>query len=261
MIKKILLVVIVLVIVAVFFIPGLIIKGAVESFGSDLLQTEVKLKSAKLSILSGDLVLEGLEIANPEGFDAENALYIGIFDVKVDVSSLLSNEVRIKDIKLLNSAVTYEKTLSGDNLTSLKNKYGKSYKDKGESVKSSPESTGKSGKTVVIDHLLIDNIMVNTSIDIAGQKAKAAVPMPKIEMNDIGKNNTLTFAEAITDVLLQASDSFMKVLTTDQLNNVLKNTTGNVQKLIKDKIPSDLTDKIPTDLKDKIPGNLKNFLK
>jgi len=253
MIKKILLIVVVLVIVAVFFVPGLIIKGAVESFGSDLLQTEVKLKSAKLSILSGDLTLEGLEIANPKGFDAKNALYVGLFDVKVDVGSLLSNEIRIKDVKLLNSSVTYEKTLSGDNITTLRKKYGQSYKDKGKSVKSSSDSSSKSGKTVIIDHLLIDKIMVNTSVTIAGKKALASVPMPRVEMNDIGKNNTLTFAEAITDVLLRASDSFMKVITTDQLNNIINDTTGGVGNIIKDKIPGDL--------KDKIPGNLRNFIK
>lgn len=243
MIKKVLLILVVIVIAAIFFVPGMIIKGAVESFGSDLLQTDVKLESASLSLFSGDLILEGLEVSNPKGFNSKSALYIGKFDIKIDVSSLFSDKIHIKSVKLLNSSVTYEKTATSDNLSTLGKKYGKSYKNKGKNIKNSPNNKNK--KTVIIDYLLIDGMTINTLLSIGGQKVVADVPMPKIEMKNIGKKYSLTFAQAITDVLLRASEDLTKVITRNQINNIIKNSRGNLGNIIKNKIPM----------------KLKNFLK
>ena len=49
------------------------VKSAVETFGPDITQTEVRLEGANISPLNGTGVLKGLFIGNPKGFKSEKA--------------------------------------------------------------------------------------------------------------------------------------------------------------------------------------------
>ena len=77
----------VLAVVGVLFLLGnlgSIIKSAVESFGSDATKTKVTLAKADVSITSGESSLDGLVIANPEGFATPTAFELTVRTVAMD---------------------------------------------------------------------------------------------------------------------------------------------------------------------------------
>ena len=86
MLKKIVLGVIILVIVAVvavYFVRNMLVEKGVEAGSTYALGVETDLGSASLELGGGSLALNNFVVSNPPGFEAENCLTLkrGIFDV------------------------------------------------------------------------------------------------------------------------------------------------------------------------------------
>ena len=95
------------------------VKSAVETFGPDITQTEVRLEGANISPLNGTGVLKGLFIGNPKGFKSEKAFSANRIEVNFDLASLLSDKIVIERIYVSDPHVVYEKKLLTDNLKQL----------------------------------------------------------------------------------------------------------------------------------------------
>ena len=59
--------VLILIAVILTFTIDSIVRSAIESRGSDILQTELSVDNVSISLLSGSGSIEGLSIANPDG--------------------------------------------------------------------------------------------------------------------------------------------------------------------------------------------------
>ncbi|MDD4180051.1 MAG: AsmA family protein [Victivallaceae bacterium] len=211
---------------ALFFIDS-IIAGGIRYGGTSVLGVKVDVDSVRLSILRGSLELKGLTVENPPGSSDQYAFKIPEFHAALEPMSVLSDKIIINDITITGMYINYEPMLrGGSNLQLLLENLKKAEKDeKTKPVKKTPEKTPKEGdepkskpaKKIVIKHLLASNGQI--SMTLLGRNQ--AIPMPAIEMNDIGEGKDVGVAEAISMFLVEL------------ISNVVR-SSGNILKNIKD---------------------------
>jgi len=223
MFKKLILtfgVIIILGIVAVaFFFSSLINKAVVEGVnyvGPKLTQTKVTLDSADISLFGGKGTLEGLFVGNPEGFSGDSALKLGKISVAVDLNTVNSDTVVIKEIYIKDPQVNFERTRSGSNLQALQKNIEAAT---GAGQKDSGETTGQGDGTaaadtpqqkVIIEHLVVEGGVVD--VVVLGQKL--TLPMPPLELNNIGeKEGGIDQAKAAALFMKELIGSIAKAVT------------------------------------------------
>lgn len=210
MIKKLFLGVLVLILIAAaalyFFGSSTLnrgIKSGVETFGPRITQTAVTLDSANLSIFSGSGTLKSLKVRNPEGYKSENIFALGQIDLKVDTSTVFSDKIYIDHIIVKEPAISYEKKLTSSNVKQLLENI-EQFTGPADPAQPDPAAEDGAKKQVVIRKLIIEGGTIYVGALGVGQ----TVPLPRIEMNDIGEDGSqITMAEAIDLVLTKVVQS------------------------------------------------------
>ena len=170
---------------------GPIVKTTAERLGPKVLGTRVDVTNAHMRILSGLVKLDGVVVGPPEGFDA-NVFEMQNFRVDLDTSSLVGGAdepIVIRDITVEGPFVTYELKGVRDNLHKLLSNLGaddEEEKPEEEEKKEEAEERKEGGRKVVIEHFLFKDAKVRVAV--AGGKG-AVVPLPDIELRDIGKSS------------------------------------------------------------------------
>ena len=167
---------------------GRIVKTTAEQVGPKILGTRVDVTNAHMRILSGLVKLDGVVVGPPEGFDA-NVFEMQNFRVDLDTASLLGgadDPIVVRDITIEGPFVTYELKGIRDNLHKLLSNLGADDEEEKPEKKEDKEAEKKGGRKVVIEHFLFKDAKVRVAV--AGGKG-AVVPLPDIELKDIGKSS------------------------------------------------------------------------
>ncbi len=182
--------VLVLLLVFLQFFLGHAIKLAVNNAGPAILKTDVSIENVHARILSGKLKIDGILIGAPEGFDA-NVFEMNNLTVDIDVPSLFSDTIHIREVTILDPIVTYELKGLNSNLSALLAPFEK--KDGGEEKEVKEEKPAekepaekKPAKKLMIDKFLFQGGKVRMAV--ASGKG-AVLPLPNIELADIGKKS------------------------------------------------------------------------
>lgn len=216
-----------------------LIKAVIEKYGSEATQTSVTLKSVKIGIREGSGELNTLAVKNPKGFSSADAITLGDIKVALDLSTLQSDTIVIKDVTILQPSVLYEYAGGGGNLQALqknvqsyaakfsggKTEPNKSAGDPGQSASKQPE------KKVIIENLVIrDGKVAATHQALQGRTISA--PLPTIQLKDIGKDKGgATPAEVAEKVIGAISAQASRVATAElqkQAGDLLKNQAGGL---------------------------------
>jgi uncharacterized protein involved in outer membrane biogenesis len=237
MIKKVALVIAILIVAiagAIFYFASnldSIVKAAIEKYGSAATQAKVSLKSVELSLTEGRGSLKGLVIGNPQGFSTPEAMSLGDISVSLDIGSLQSNPIVIKQVLIQQPAITYEYTGSGSNLQAIQKNvqaYAASFGGGGQSG-SAPAGDKGAEKKVVIQDLLISGGKIGISA-AALQGRSLSSTLPTIHLKDIGKDKGgASPAEVAQKVIGTISAEASQVAAGDlqkQLGNLLKDGAG-----------------------------------
>lgn len=199
-------VLVILIVVVVLFL-GQVVKTAVETAGPQVAGVEMSLEKARVYLLLGDIKLKGLVIGNPEGFKTPSLMELNELVIDIDIGSLFTDTIVIKEIHIDGPQITYERGLKTSNLSALQeNLAPDEKKPKKEKTDAPKEKSDKPAKKVVIDDFLLENGKVNISIAIAGGK-KLTVPMAPIHLKDIGKDSDGT---SITEIVNEVLGAIMK---------------------------------------------------
>lgn len=168
-------------------------KVAVESAGSKALNVPVNVAGADLSLLGGTLGLQEVTVANPPGYRQETLLELERGDIRVDTRSLLSDTIRIKDIKLDGMAVAIEQKGLQNNLR--------------EVIRSLQRDQDPSGKKVQVDSLEITNITVTVKLlPIPGQADTLRFELAPIKVANLGQSQPMDLATLVTTILLVVAE-------------------------------------------------------
>ncbi|MGJ8640853.1 MAG: hypothetical protein ACSHYA_15795 [Opitutaceae bacterium] len=208
MIKKILLVLVLLAVIAaaaVYFLGSSAlnkgIKHGVTTVGPQVTQTPVSLADVNISLLSGKGTLKNLNVGNPEGYNSENIFALGQIDIEVDTSSVFSDKIIIDRIYIRQPEISYEKKLSSSNVKALLENIEEFTGPKSEATET--EVSQGPSKQIVIKQLIIEDGLVYVGALGIGQEVK----LPRIELNNIGEEGSGTNVADVLDIVLS------KVLT------------------------------------------------
>ncbi len=177
--------------ITVFYVvsslDSLIVAG-VEKFGSEITQTQVRLKEAKIALTSGQGTLRGLSVGNPKGFNTDTSIRLGEISVEIDTATITQNPVIIKKIVIDSPEITYEMGEKGSNIDAIQRNVDAYMAKWGITPGEQSPAKGGEGEArkLIIQNLYIRNGRVNISASFLGGK-KLGAPLPDIHLKDIGK--------------------------------------------------------------------------
>ena len=183
-------------VVAVNLFAERAVKVGIETAATKTLNVGVSLSNVDLSIMAGKLTLKNLLINNPPGYQHDKLLELKSAKIEVDVKSLLSDVVKIREIKLDGVNVVLEQRgISGNNLQDVIKTISRGQKDKDK-----PET---SGKKLHIDVLEISNVTVKVKLlPVPGKADTITLKLSPIRMTDLGGDNKLDTAALSSRILL-----------------------------------------------------------
>jgi uncharacterized protein involved in outer membrane biogenesis len=216
------LVLVVVGVILVYFFAGRALKIGIEAAATKTLNVGVSIDDVDLSVLRGKLGLQNLVINNPPGYQHKKLLELKDAKVEVNVRSLLSDVVNIREIKLDGVNVVLEQRgVSGNNLQDVINSIPT--KDKKESE--------PSGKKLHIDNLEISAAMVKVKLlPLPGRADTISLKLKPIRMTNLGSDNKLDTAALSGKILLAIAGG-----VAEQGVGVLPNDIVDTMKLTLDK--------------------------
>lgn len=199
-----------------------IVKSSIETTASDILQTSVTVGSVSISPISGEGSIEDIRIANPEGYEGDEALTIGSVQIEIEPFSILSDTVHVRLLNVQSLAISYQQRLTGGNLTELLNN-ARSYSGPTES---------ESEKEMIIDRFLMENTNLTVSTTIENIET-IEVELPRVEQTDIGRRGESgisgTVRLILERILQEAAEEGLKRVLEEGGQNLL-DRAGNALK-------------------------------
>jgi len=158
------------------------IKRGVETLGPQLTKVDVKLDGVSVSLLSGTGKIKGLVVGNPAGYQTPHAIRVDEASLALTPSSLFSDKVIVKSIRIESPNIYYEIGLGGDNLRSIMNNVSAS-------------------KKLQVDDLVITGAKVSVSVKGTGGLA-APITLPDIHLTNLGQGPEGITASELTQKVL-----------------------------------------------------------
>ncbi len=151
-----------------------IVGSGIESYGSEIAGTQVRVESVSVSPISGEGSIQGFTVANPDGFEGDYMLSISDFSISLDVQSLLTDEILIHEIILSEASFFVEQTTSGNNVMQILNNID------------AMAETETSEATMIIDRFYMENAEIYIGSNI-GEDVEANYVLESLEVRDIGR--------------------------------------------------------------------------
>ena len=154
-------------------------KKGLESAGPRVAGVATRVDDVKLSPLSGRGEVLGVFVGSPEGFRAASVIEIGRVSIEVRASTLLSEKVVIRSVRIEEMEVTYERRISGSNLSKILETIE-------ETLGAGRErSSGGEPRRLRVDEFVIQGGRVRLGLTALGGKG-AVRELPAIRLVDLG---------------------------------------------------------------------------
>ena len=182
------------ILLALIFIPGTVVKHVVPPIASQLLKVKVEIGSCFINIFDGAVHIKNMKVHNPAGYDAPYAFELGNFYVDVKMLTLASPKIEISDIVIEDMHATFEMKLGTNNLQDISNNLPKpaenaKKKKKNKETKESPQMVIRHFKIAKSDFTML----------------KVPWPIPSVELTDVGDGKTITeFVAVVYDAVFEA---------------------------------------------------------
>lgn len=206
--KKILMVLVVLVVagVAAYFMLnnplGRLVKLAVEKFGPEMTQAEVRVSSVNIAATDGKGQINGLFLGNPKGFKTDYALKAGVVGIELEPASIAKDVVVIHKVLIDAPSIIYEKGEHGTNFDAIQHNV-EQYLGAGGGKEQKSEG---GGKKLIIDSFIIRNAKVNYN-------GTFDLSLPDIELHGIGrKSGGATSAQVVKAIVAELNAKLMLAL-------------------------------------------------
>jgi hypothetical protein len=192
----------------VFFNLNSIVKKGVETVGPQLTKVDVRLGAAKLSPMNGNGELSKLFVGNPEGYKTPSAIEVGNIKVAVQLSSALSDTIRVDEVNIQAPIITFEGGIGGNNLSQILKNLEGAPEDVPPTPEGKPASEG--GKKFFVKDVVVNGGKINVNITGLGGKTMT-IPLPPIHLTNIGsEENGVTAAQLCKELLKPIIASAMK---------------------------------------------------
>ncbi len=197
----------------VLFWAGPALKKTIESLGPEITGAPVEVGSLYIYPLTGSITANHLRLGNPEGFSSPDAIVIDHLKIRIDMKTVMSDTIVIKEVVLEGPDFTYERKLTTDNISAIRKNIRSHFKQ-GQSEQPTPKPAAPkaaSNRKVVIEHLILRDGWVNAELSQIGG---ISVRLPDMERNDIGKKGSgMGLDTAFDQILAILDDAIVEVIT------------------------------------------------
>jgi hypothetical protein len=202
-----------------------IAKAAIEKGGTYALGVETTVSDVSLSPVGGTMKIDGLAVANPEGFKDPHLMTSGRFDLAVVTGSLLKDTIQVSKFELDGLNLNIEQTLQKNNVSAILNSLKKF-----ESAEKPKKKDEGAGKKVKVDVITIRNVQASFRLPVG---SPLTVKVPEIQLKDVTGDNAegVVVGELIARVLpavLAAVLEKSKGVVPDGLLNTLNGDLGGL---------------------------------
>jgi hypothetical protein len=176
--------------------------------------TPFVLEGASINPYTGKYSITKLMLGNPEGYPVPTAFSVSNVTVDVEMSSLFSDTIHIREISIVDPYASYVSNDGTNNFEWIMAHVNEKLGPKEETKEKEEKEEDKgAGKKVVIDKLTIAGTRVKLKI-------LPEMPIPTITLTDIGKESKGATWEEVGQML---ADSFMKATSSigDGITSVL----------------------------------------
>ncbi len=239
---KVLLVLVILVLVGVavaWLSLDVLVKTGVEKGGTYALKVPTSLNLASVHVFGGEIVLNGLNIANPKDFTTPHLMKSGKIDVTVDIGSLTGSTVRVSKFVIEGLDVFIEqKGLGTSNVSVMMDNIsppagGGTEAQKKEAAKES------SGRKIAVNQILVKNVTAHVQLlPLGGAKATTLdVTVPEIVLNNVSQDNAAGVAmpelmkKLVPAILMAVVKKGEGIIPPDFANSLTGNISNAVNSL------------------------------
>lgn len=179
-----------------------VVRSAVETVGPKVTGTAVSLDHVNISFVLGRGRLTGLVIANPEGFHTPDAFRLRETTVTFDPLSVFSGKLVVDELVVHSPSITYELTLSGNNLDKIRANARAFARAHGmASVEQRSEDIDAGLRGIQINRVHVKDPRLNVSASLFRGRS-LTFHLDDIHLRDIGRNTEgVTVLTAASQVL------------------------------------------------------------
>ena len=171
--------------------------------------TDFRIDGFHLNPYSGTLRINGVKLSNPQGFGDMAAFSLADFSMEVEVGSLFSDTILVKEVLIEDAFASYYSHDGRNNFDVIMANVKKATEPKAEAEASTGKSAAKdeAKKKVIIERLRI----AGTKVKLMKSDMLPPFIVPTVELTDIGKKSSgATFEEAWTQIANGVMKSFSK---------------------------------------------------
>lgn len=238
------------------------VKQAIETYGSQATGTPVRVEQVKIGLSNGIGAIHGLTVANPKGYATAQAFSLGEISLQVDLKAISEKLVAVNRVRVLVPQVFFELNQAGrSNLVELKKRLEtvaavSSSPSDAKATKSS-ESSKPVGPKLLIRKLEFADGSIHARVTPLDKDYD--VPLPKIELSNLGGKNGMTPEQLSAQILKILTDRALAEVKRRGLDKYRQQLEGEVNKRIdagKQKLEKKLGEKID----DQVGDQLKQLL-
>ena len=198
---------------------GSLVKLAVNTYGPDITQTELRIEDVGISLFSTEAELNRFFLGNPKGFKSPSAVKVGSIYIDVDKNTLTKDTIVVRKVEVKSPEITYEKRGKTDNFKSILSNVQKNMPGSGSSQKKA-EKQGP-GKQLIINDFIIEKAKVNLAVVMPGGvlgDQEIQTDLPDIHLKDIGKKKGGASAAEVAGEVFNAL--YAKVTSPDVMGSL-----------------------------------------
>ena len=160
-----------------------LIQAGIEKYGPEMTKADITLDKLSIDLTNGQASLLGLSVGNPEGFNTEYLTHLDEVKVSLDLDSITSDPVVVKEILIQSPVFIYELAPGGTNLDAILRNV-RDYVNEGAGEKGQNKTAGPK---MIINDVYIRDGTVSVSLKAMNGKKMLTSPLPEIHLQDIGK--------------------------------------------------------------------------
>ena len=214
---------------ALYLVREPLIKMAINNIGTAVVKTDVSVQSVTFKPFSGFMELNGLAVANPEGYSNNNAIEIAGIRVKLEPKSLLSGAIQIQEITITEPQIRMEGGLKTNNLTAIQANLPQA------SGEAAPADAAPAKETRPVE---IDILQIADGIIKMTKPIQATANLGTITVRDIGKaGSTATIADVfglVMNRILSVGGTVISSEIGKKGREALQNAAGEAEGAAKD---------------------------
>jgi len=227
-------IIIVVVVVGAFYLLNnlnMIIKMAIEKYGSEATKTAVRVSSVKISLKNGSGGIYGLSIGNPKGFKGSYAFSLGEVGTGIDVKSI-TKEVKIIDDITIRAPKIYVEVNKDkkNNLEEIQKNLPASGSTQPKAKEPKKKQKGKEPK-LIIRHFHFSQANIHALVVPLNKEYN--LDLPGFEMRDIGGKNGATPPEIARQVIGEITKRVLAEVSRKGIGQGLAKVTDKAKSEIK----------------------------